>query len=121
MLGRHPQVDFIELHILHHAETGEVYGLWMIEELAEHGYKVNASQLYPKFHRLEREGFLARNGRVIDGKVRKYYRATAAGQEYLRDQKAKLMELAGEALTADEIRALLEARLARDRQLRRRK
>ena len=121
MLGRHPKVDFIELHILHHARAGEVYGLWMIEELAGHGYKVNASQFYPKFHRLEREGLLARNGRVIDGKLRKYYRATAAGQRHLHGQKAKLMELAGEALTADEIRAVLEARLARDRQLGKRK
>ncbi|MCP5119652.1 MAG: helix-turn-helix transcriptional regulator [bacterium] len=111
----------MELHILHHADGGEIYGLWMIEELIEHGYRINASQLYPKFHRLVREGFLKRRERVIDGKQRKYYRATAAGRKRLGSQKAKLMELAGEALSADDIRAVLKNRVARDRRKRKQK
>lgn len=108
------RVDFVELHILHHAEEQDLYGLWMIEELGEHGYKLNASQLYPKFHKLEREGLLKRFERVVNGKRRKYYRATAAGRRYFRQQKKKLMELAGEALSAAEIRKVLETRLGRD-------
>lgn len=115
MNGKQPRMDFIELHVLHHASEEEIYGLWMIEELAEHGYKINASQLYPKFHRLERQGYLRRRDRVIRGKRRKYYRATAAGRKYLESQKTKLMELAGEALSVDEIRAVLKNRQARDR------
>lgn len=115
MNGKQPRMDFIELHVLHHASEEEIYGLWMIEELAEHGYKINASQLYPKFHRLERQGYLRRRDRVIQGKRRKYYRATAAGRKYLESQKTKLMELAGEALSVDEIRAVLKNRQARDR------
>ncbi len=114
MNNKQPRVDFVELHILHHAEEQDLYGLWMIEELGEHGYKLNASQLYPKFHKLERDGFLKRFERVVGGKQRKYYRATAAGKRYFRQQKRKLMELAGEALSADEIRKVLEVRLARD-------
>lgn len=114
MTGRQPHVDFVELHILHHADDGEIYGLWMIEELAEHGYKLGASQLYPKFHKLERAGFLRRFERVVNGKRRKYYRATGSGRRYLKQQKKKLMELAGEALSAEELRRALEMRLARD-------
>ena len=29
----------IRLHILHHAVEEEIYGHWMIEELARHGYR----------------------------------------------------------------------------------
>src|SRR3990167_1431908 len=31
---------FIRLHVLHHASEGEIYGQWMIEELAHHGYRM---------------------------------------------------------------------------------
>ena len=47
----------IRLHVLHHAvEEGAIYGLWMIEELAEHGYRLSAGTLYPILHSLERKG-----------------------------------------------------------------
>jgi PadR family transcriptional regulator PadR len=49
----------IRLHILHHAvEEGPIYGLWMIEELARHGYRLSAGTLYPILHSLERKGYL---------------------------------------------------------------
>lgn len=114
MKRKYPRVDFVELHILHHAQEQDLYGLWMIEELGRHGYQLNASQLYPKFHRLERNGLLRRLERVVHGKRRKYYRLTQAGRLYFREQKERLMELAGEALSAAEIRKVLEMRLSRD-------
>jgi DNA-binding PadR family transcriptional regulator len=48
----------IRLHILHHASKGPVFGLWFIEELARHGYKVSPGTLYPLLHGLERKGYL---------------------------------------------------------------
>ncbi|MDZ7638246.1 MAG: helix-turn-helix transcriptional regulator [Bryobacterales bacterium] len=51
-------VDFLELHILHHAKDQHLYGLWMIEELTHHGYRVGPSNLYPKFHRRLNRGYL---------------------------------------------------------------
>jgi len=38
----------IRLHILHHAAKKPVFGLWFIEELARHGYKLSpgTSTLY---------------------------------------------------------------------------
>jgi PadR family transcriptional regulator PadR len=109
-MNRHHKlhVDFIELHILHHASEAPLYGLWMIEELAHHGYRVSASHLYPRFHRLEREGLLVRQDKVVDGKLRKYYRLTAKGRSHLKTQKHRLMELVGEAFTPDELRALVK-------------
>jgi len=110
-----PHVDFIELHILCHAAEAPVYGLWMIEELARHGYTLNASQLYPKFHRLEQQGALTHTARIVDGRVRKYYRITRSGQAYFREQKRRLLELISEALTAEELDAALKKRKEHDR------
>jgi len=103
-------VDFVELHILHHASSDPVYGLWMLEELGRHGYRLNASQLYPKFHRLERRGLLKHRKEVVAGKLRKYYRITARGQRYWSGQKRRLIELVSEALTRGELRKALEGK-----------
>jgi len=109
-----PHFDFVELHILHHASEGPLYGLWMLEELAEHGYKLNASQLYPRFHRLEKSGYVDRTNKVVDGKVRKYYTITRDGRAYLRLQKRRLVELISEALSVAELTKALERRRKRE-------
>ncbi len=114
MQSHKPQFDFVEMHILHHASEGSLYGLWMIEELAEHGYKLNASQLYPRFHRLHDRGYLDRQDKVVEGKLRKYYRITRDGRSYLRAQKRRLTEFISEALTADELSRALDCRRKRE-------
>lgn len=87
----------IRLHILHHAvEEGPVYGLWMIDELARHGYRISAGTLYPLLHGLERKGYLRSAKRMTEGRVRRVYRATAAGKRALDAAKAKVHELFGE-------------------------
>ena len=48
----------IRLHILHHATKEPIFGFWMVEELARHGYKVSTGTLYPILHGLERKGYL---------------------------------------------------------------
>ena len=86
----------IRLHILHHAEKSEIFGLGMIEELSRHGYRLSAGTLYPILHGLEAKGYLKatehRNGR----RIRRLYRATAAGRRVLAGAKAKVRELFGE-------------------------
>jgi PadR family transcriptional regulator PadR len=47
---------FIRLHILHHAAERELYGQWMIEELARHGYRLSPGTLYPFAARIGEEG-----------------------------------------------------------------
>lgn len=117
MDDRSPRFDFVELHILHHAGERPLYGLWMLEELAEHGYRLNASQLYPRFHRLQARGYLSRTDKVVDGKLRKYYRLTADGAAYLREQKRRLLELISEALSVDELSQALARRRRREEAL----
>ena len=87
---------FIRLHILHHAAEGELYGQWMIQELARHGYRLSPGTLYPLLHGLEKKGYLAsrlvREGRT----ARKYYRATPLGRKAVKLATAKAKELFGE-------------------------
>ena len=66
----------VQLHILHHAAEGEIYGAWMSAELAEHGYRISPGTLYPTLHRLEEEGLLRSHDEVVEGRRR---RITAKG------------------------------------------
>ena len=91
-------LGFINIHILHHAAEEPVYGLWLIQELGQHGYKLSPGTLYPILHALEKEKFLKSHTKVIDRKIRKYYRATVKGKEMLRESKKKIQELIFEVL-----------------------
>lgn len=73
----------VRMHVLHHAAQEEIYGAWMIEELAGHGYRLSPGTLYPMLRRMVADGYLTvrseRDGRT----VRKYYSATDKGREGL--------------------------------------
>ena len=89
-------LGFIRLHILHHASVGPIFGLDMIRELATHGYNLSPGTLYPILHGLEEEGFLESEKQVIEGKVRKYYRATPSGMTILARAMDQMRELLDE-------------------------
>lgn len=89
-------LGFIKLHILHHAGQKPVYGLWLIEELGRHGYKLSPGTLYPTLHSLEEQGYLFSEKQVVGGKVRRYYRLTPQGAAALAEARRKVAELAGE-------------------------
>jgi DNA-binding PadR family transcriptional regulator len=87
---------FVRLHILHHAAEGEVYGQWMIEELARHGYRLSPGTLYPMLHGMERRGYLISSKQNIGRTFRRVYRATPRGREALGIAQSKVRELFGE-------------------------
>ena len=91
-------LGFIRVHILFHATEGSVYGAALMEELARHGYQVGPGTLYPILHALQEQGYLRREEHVVDGRVRKYYRATPAGRRTLTRAQARLRELVDEVL-----------------------
>jgi DNA-binding PadR family transcriptional regulator len=95
-LSRDLFLGFVKLHILYHAGREPVYGLWLIDELASHGYELSAGTLYPMLHSLEAEGLLTSERRVVEGKVRKYYHLTQAGREALHQGRNKAIELLDE-------------------------
>ncbi|MEX1256677.1 MAG: PadR family transcriptional regulator [Gemmatimonadota bacterium] len=92
---------FIRIHVLHHAAEAPIYGLAMMDELRRHGYEVGPGTLYPLLHEMEEAGFLAQEERVVEGRVRKYYRATPAGTQALREVREKIRELVGEVLEGE--------------------
>jgi PadR family transcriptional regulator len=86
----------IRLHILYHASKGPIFGLWIIEELGRHGYKLSPGTLYPILHALERKGYLRSVEKREGRQVRRLYRATPAGRKALAAAKIKVRELVGE-------------------------
>jgi PadR family transcriptional regulator, regulatory protein PadR len=90
----------VRLHILNHAAKHEIFGQWMIEELARHGYKLSPGTLYPILHAMEKKGYLSCR-RLREGKtVRKLYSATDFGKAGLALARIRLRELTGEAKRA---------------------
>lgn len=91
----------IRLHVLHHASEAEIYGQWMIDELAEHGYRLSPGTLYPMLHTMVRKGYLTSRTEK-DGRItRKYYRTTPKGLEGLAVAKERLRELVGETMPGE--------------------
>ena len=86
----------IRLHILHHAAEGDIYGQWMIEELARHGYRMSPGTLYPLLHGMEERGYLQSRQERAGRSVRRLYRATSLGREALALAREKVRELFGE-------------------------
>jgi len=91
-------LGFIKIHILHHAGEQPVYGVWLMEELARHGYTISPGTLYPTLHSLEQAGYLTSEKRVVEGRQRKYYTITPAGEAALAEARARLEELVAEVL-----------------------
>jgi len=90
--------SFVRVHVLHHAAKEPLFGVEMIEELGRHGYTLSPGTLYPILHGLEAAGLLTSSGKVVEGKARKYYKATAKGRRVLAEVKDKIRELIGEVL-----------------------
>ena len=73
----------VQMHVLHHAAQEEIYGSWMIDELATHGYRLSPGTLYPMLHRMVDNGYLTARSERDGRTVRKFYSATAKGREGL--------------------------------------
>ena len=86
-------LGFIQIHILHHAKEEPIFGMWMLEELREHGYSMSAGTLYPILHKMESDGLLLKEERNVEGKIRKYYRTTSKGNTVLGEARKKAYEL----------------------------
>ena len=88
---------FVRLHILHHASKHDIYGQWIIEELAGHGYRLSPGTLYPMLHAMQRKGYLSSREQREGRSVRKLYRATKLGRQGLALARIRLKELTGKA------------------------
>jgi DNA-binding PadR family transcriptional regulator len=95
-IAREFLLAFWKIHILHHAADGRgVYGQWMLEELAHHGYRLSPGTLYPILARMEARGWL-RASKPDRSKGARVYHLTPRGHEILNRIRAALDELYGE-------------------------
>lgn len=88
--------SLIRIHVLHHAAERPIYGQWMIDELARHGYRMSAGTLYPMLHGMERAGLLKSTFAQSNGKSRRLYRITPDGRRALKTARRRVQELFGE-------------------------
>lgn len=101
---------FVRMHILHHAaEEGGIYGQWMIDELAHHGYKMSAGTLYPMLHGMEQKGYLKSCEKRSGKTYRRFYRATPKGRKALAVVRARLDELFNEVGKRHQLHKLAQA------------
>jgi len=98
MLDREFFLGFIKINILYHASKESIFGAEMARELARHGYNISPGTLYPTLHRLETEGYLKSSSKVVEGRVRKYYQASAEGKSVLGQSKERIRELVTEVI-----------------------
>jgi PadR family transcriptional regulator, regulatory protein PadR len=91
----------IKIHILYHASIEPIYGAYLMEELASHGYEISPGTLYPTLKQLHNNDLLQKYEEKVDGKVRKYYVITEKGKQVLKEGRQQVRELAEEVLGKD--------------------
>lgn len=82
-------LGFIQIHILYHATKTKIYGVWIMNELEEHGYKISPGTLYPLLNKMEKEGLLIKIEKNVDGRIIKFYETTKLGEEILKEATDK--------------------------------
>jgi PadR family transcriptional regulator PadR len=92
-----------KIHILHHAASREVWGLWLLDELAEHGHRLSPGTLYPALARMADNGWLKRRKGGRHPRARQLYRITPAGRALLRALRREVTELYQEIVLGDEL------------------
>lgn len=93
MTLRDLELGAIQAHILYHTTLQPIYGSWMAEELARHGFFISYGTLYPMLHRMREEGLLTCEEQREGSQVRKYYTATAQGVQELAQIRHFIKEL----------------------------
>lgn len=72
---------FVKLYALWRASQSAVYGLEIIEEMRDLGFKLSPGTVYPTLHALLEEGDVTVKERKVNGKLRRVYRATRKGKK----------------------------------------
>jgi PadR family transcriptional regulator len=88
--------NLIHLYVLHHACLQPTFGLQIIEEVAQLGYKLSPGTMYPLLDALERKGLLRSRAVRTGGTARRIYRATAAGRKAYataKEQVARFLDV----------------------------
>ncbi len=90
MIDRDFMRGFVKLYTLWRASKGEVYGMEIMQEMQHLGFNLSPGTLYPSLRALLQEKDVTMENRVVKGKVRKCYRATAKGRKELEEVTTRL-------------------------------
>lgn len=99
-----------KIHILHHAATREIWGKWLLEELAEHGHELSPGTLYPALLRMEANGWLERTGDAPHARARQTFRITPEGKRLLEGLRREVTELYEEIVLGRETKHAVSER-----------
>lgn len=80
-------VEMLILEVVSHAPT---YGYEIAQTVAQHSrgyFDLKEGSLYPALHRLEQQKLLESFWQEIEGRRRKYYRLSSAGQTALEQKR----------------------------------
>jgi DNA-binding PadR family transcriptional regulator len=91
-----------KIHILHHAAARDVWGRWLLEELAAHGHELSPGTLYPALLRMERNGWLERRGGALHARARQVFRIEPVGRRLLAGLRREVAELYQEVVRGRE-------------------
>ena len=84
----------LDVCVLYAVSKGESYGYKIISDL-EGIIEISESTLYPILKRLEAGGFVTTRTAEYSGRLRRYYKITAAGLKKLKSGKEDLQEIYG--------------------------
>ena len=84
---------FVKLYTLWRASKEDVYGVQILNEMAELGFKLSPGTLYPTLAALLQERDVKIYQKVVNGKVRKFYRLTPKGRRELDEVRERLKVL----------------------------
>jgi PadR family transcriptional regulator PadR len=93
-----------EILILSLLAKRPMYGYEISQQLQKRSggyFEMKEGLLYPALHRMQHNGWLSSEWRVVDGRSRKYYLLTSLGREMLGEQAAEWMTF------IEQLRALL--------------
>ena len=93
MIDREFTRGFVKLYALWRASKGETFGMEIMEEMRHLGFKVSPGTLYPILHALLEERDVTQINRLVNGKIRKCYRATAKGRKEVEEVIERLTSL----------------------------
>ena len=85
MIDRDFMRGFVKLYTLWRASKGEVYGMEIMQEMRELGFNLSPGTLYPTLRALLEEKDVKMTSRIVNGKVRKCYRATPKGRKEVKE------------------------------------
>ena len=77
-------------------ENGRMYGYEItqkVKEITKGELKITEGALYPALHKLEAEGVLEVEIENVDNRLRKYYKLTETGEQYLKELQQSWKEL----------------------------